>query len=275
MFVLGASTLAVAAGMTAVLLHKERLSRVNLTVESQKARADAQSGLEFALAALSADPAGTTWRSSSTLAFANKRYFGADASDITISLADPTDSDLTDSNLDPVVVSVSAVSGQCEQNYEMTLAPAQTPLSCLDFAVTVGGALSKVGTGNIYTSGAVSVGKAWEVDSDAKPSVIDALNTVALAMPVRTSPVTVFRPLAGGKTTTTTMSAQSLTVGDGSTTAGGGTNSRSGAAYDPETMEAMVPNTSDTIKYYRSIGTTINFSSLSSGAIRDCVLSAS
>lgn len=271
-FVLGASTLAAAAGVTAVILHTKRLEQVRLSTQAQQARGDAQSGLELALAVLSQDPAGTTWRGSSTLSFANKRYFGADASLVSIDFADPTDNDLTDSMYDPVCVTVTAVSDPCEQQYAMTLSPVATPISALDFALTVGGTLSKTGTGDVYTSGLVSVGKAWEADSDAKPDVVGALDIIAMAPRAGTAPVMVFRP--GGSKTTTTYSASSTTSSSMSASAGGSASTaRSGAAFDPLTAEAVIPNTVDTVAYYQSVGTTINYSSLPSGTLAACVLS--
>ncbi len=273
-FVLGSCTLAAAAGITAVTLHRQRLERVRLAVQAQGARADAQSALEFALATISQDPAGTTWRSSSTLAFANKRYFGAGASDVSIALADPGDNDLTDSNLDPVTITVAATNGPSEQAYEITLTPALTPLSCLDFAVVVAGTLTKHGTGDIYTSGTVSTGKAWEADSDAKPDAMATFQTVQ-AIPASDAPVMVWRMPGGGGTTTTTTSGAS---GHTLTETGSGlktSSQRTGVSYDSGTMEAMIPNSTDTFKHYASIGTVIAYSSLVGGELRNTVLSPS
>lgn len=275
-FVLGSCTLAAAAGITAVTLHRQRLERVRLTAQAQAARADAQSALEFATTVISQDPAGTTWRSSSTLAFANKRYFGSGASDICIALSDPGDNDLTDSNLDPVIITVAAANGPCEQAYEMTLTPALTPLSCLNFAVVVAGTLTKHGTGALYTSGTTSVGKAWEVDSDAKP---DALATFQTAQSMPTSagaPVMVWRMAGGGAPATTMTTTTSGTSGLTLTETGGGSKSsgqRTGVSYDAATMEAMIPNATDSFKHYASIGTAIAYSSLTGGELRNTVLS--
>lgn len=260
-FVLGASTLAAAAGLTAVILHTQRLERVRLTAQSERARADAQSAIEFAVAVLGQDPAGTTWRTSSALAYTDKRYFGDDASVVSIAISDPGDNDLSDSMYDPVTVDVSAVADPCQQDYQLTLTPSASPLSCLDFAVTVAGSVSKLGTGDIYTSGAVSAGKAWEVDSDARPDVGGTLGLVARAAAPFAEPVLVWRAFPGG----TQKAAQAQTLMS---------SGRSGVPYDPGTMESTIPNRTDIAKYYVGIGTSISYSSLSGGAVRDCVLSA-
>ena len=196
-FVLSTATLAAAAGTTAIILHGARLDRVELGAQAQRATEDAQSALEYAVATVSADPGGTTWRSSATLAFSDKKYFGAEASSVTITLTDPTDNDLADTNLDPVAVTVKAVLGPCEQSYEVTMGVAQTPMSCLDYALTVGGTLTKLGTGEVYTGGTISSGRAWETDSDPRPSVTSALSVVQ-APASGDAPVTVLRRGGGG-----------------------------------------------------------------------------
>ncbi|HEX2838429.1 MAG TPA: hypothetical protein VHN77_09910 [Phycisphaerales bacterium] len=273
-FVLGSCTLAAAAGITAVTLHRQRLERVRLSVQAQAARADAQSALEFATAVIGQDPAGTTWRSSSTLAFADKRYFGPGASDISIALTDPGDNDLTDSNLDPIIITVAAANGPCEQAYEMTLTPGLTPLSCLNFAVVVAGTLTKSGTADVYTSGTVSTGKAWEVDSDTKPDALATFQTAQVAPADTGAPVMVWR-MAGGGTTTTLTTTTSGTSGLTLTETGSDSKAsgqRTGVTFDAATMEAMIPNATDSFKHYASIGTTIAYSSLG-GELRNTVLS--
>lgn len=277
-FVLGSCTLAAAAGITAVTLHRQRLERVQLAVQAQAARADAQSALEFAIAAISQDPAGTTWRSSSTLAFANKRYFGSGASDVSIAIADPGDNDLTDSNLDPVIIDVVATNGPSEQAYQVMLTPGLTPLSCLDFAVVVAGTLTKNGTGEVYTSGTTSVGKAWEVDSDAKPDALATFQTAQATLTNNAAPVMVWRMAGGGPPTTTMTTTTSGTSGPTLTETGSGSKTgsqRTGVTYNAATMEAMIPNATDSFKHFASIGTTIAFSSLTGGELRNAVLSPS
>jgi hypothetical protein len=284
-FVLGASALAAAAGVTAVVLHSQRLARVRLTAQAQKAQADAQSALEFALAVLSQDPAGTTWRSSSTLAFANKRYFGTDACDISIDITDPGDNDLTDSVYDPVHVVVSAIADPCEQQFEFTLTPATTPMSCLDYALVVEG--NCTGASSVATSGAISIGQAWESDSDARPSAVDAFSATAMVAPLPTAPVMVWRMAGGGnggggggnKTTTTTTADAITTDGSSdsdassSTTQSGGDTARTGEPYNPATVEAVIPNATDTFRHYVSIGTPIPFASIPGATMEKIVLS--
>ncbi len=259
-FVLSAATLAAAAGIAGILLHTERLRRVELAVQAQKATVDAQSALEYAVAVVNQDPAGTTWRASATLAFSDKRYFGNDASLVSIALTDPGDNDLADSNLDPVKLSVNTVMSPCEQTYEVTMTPMQSPLSCLDYAVVVGGALTKSGTGNIYTRAPVSTAKSWPIDSDPRPSVIDELTTAALPTPAAPAPVTVWRPPTVG------------VVSAAAAMAAGGIQ-RTGVPWNPATMEAMIPNSTDIFKYYLSIGTAIDYNALPGGSLTKVVLS--
>lgn len=170
-FVLGSCTLAAAAGITAVTLHRQRLEPVRLAVQAQGARGRASPPSSSRSPPSARTPRAPHGVSSSSLVFANKRYFGTSASDVSIALADPGDNDLTDSNLNPVTITVAAANGPCEQAYEMTLAPALTPLSCMDFAVVVG-TLTKKGSGDIYTSSSVDrqgVGKLTRTRSPMPP----------------------------------------------------------------------------------------------------------
>jgi hypothetical protein len=183
-FVLGAAALATTAGVAAVTMHGVRLRRVELTRQAQRASMDAQSSLEYLVNVMEQDPLGTTWRTNPTMLLANQHWLGSGGSSINISLADPTDNDLSDSESDPIEVCVSATSGPVSQAFALRMTPVRTALDALDYAVVAKGSVTSSGPGVIYTSGPISQNEAGDrLDS------VNAVGSSSTAMSSMTEPM--------------------------------------------------------------------------------------
>ncbi len=135
--VLMISMLVTVIGLTALASVRVQLRSAMLSGDVDDARLCAQSSLELAKQWIYADANWRTNRSSS--AWATDVKIGAGSFNITA--VDPVDGIISNSPLDPIVITVTGFKGTARQQLTCKLAPAPTPYSCLQSGVTTGGHL--------------------------------------------------------------------------------------------------------------------------------------
>lgn len=125
-------------GMTAMIGQRLQNRMLVASTSIRQAQLNANSAVELGLLAIKQDANWRTTYSSGTVF----TYRSASTGTCSLTIADPTDGNISNRLDDPVVLTGIGYSGDAQQRVQVTIDPRLTPLSCLRSAIAAGGNIS-------------------------------------------------------------------------------------------------------------------------------------
>jgi hypothetical protein len=145
LFALGACTLVVVAGVTAIRVARGNVISQGVLRDADRASREADAAMQLLTAVLSDDPSGVTWRKEPRFGWELGSLSGAAdagaATTLKITLTDPSDNNLADNQTGRVKAVAIAVSGDVQRTREFLIDPVVANLTCLRYSLIYGSAI--------------------------------------------------------------------------------------------------------------------------------------
>ncbi|CAN5703519.1 hypothetical protein BH09PLA1_BH09PLA1_08110 [soil metagenome] len=195
--VLMVSMLVTVIGISALAAVRVQLRAANLSSDIDDARLYAQSAVELTKQWIYADANWRTNRRSG--AWATGMAIGGGT--FSVSVTDPLDGDLSNSPMDPLVITATGYKGSARQQLSCTLSPAPAAYSCLQAGVIANGGVLVSGgrltsTGLVSTNGSITATGQLDANAEAVGSCSGAgyigSKSSGVAAKVMPNPATVF-----------------------------------------------------------------------------------
>ncbi len=135
--VLGTAMIVSLLGLSALTVHRITRRSYEESNDLFQARQNALTALKMGMLRIEQDP---DWRYTfpNGVWEADSNIYGSGSGTYSIDGQDPTDSDLTDSPTDPLVLTGIGKTGNAIQKVKITFVPLSRPMSCLEFCMHSG-----------------------------------------------------------------------------------------------------------------------------------------